>query len=322
MSDEYEQDDCYTQVAVIPEEFHHQRLDQVAAQLFPDFSRAKLQSWIKTGELTVDGEVFKAKDKARAGALMALSAEPEPEISWAGEVIPLDIVYEDEHVIVVNKPAGLVVHPGSGNPAGTLVNALLAHAPELELLPRGGIVHRLDKDTSGIMFVARSPLAHKSLVSQLSERTVKREYSAVCIGHLTGGGKINQPIGRHPTARTKMAVVQGGKPAVTHYRIVKRFANHTHIAVNLETGRTHQIRVHMAWKKYPLLGDPQYGGRLRLPKGATPELKAAIADFPRQALHAKTLGFQHPETEEWVQFDTELPEDLLNLLKVLEEEDA
>ena len=224
-------------------------------------------------------------------------------------------------MIVVNKPAGLVVHPGAGNTHGTLVNALLNYAPELELLPRGGIVHRLDKETSGVMFVARSTLAHRSLVAQLSDRTVKREYAAVCIGALSGGATINAPIARHPSARTKMAVVDNGKPAITHYRLVKRFGHHSHVAVNLETGRTHQIRVHMAWKKHPLVGDPVYGGRPRIPPGASQRLIAALRAFPRQALHACNLAFEHPHSGERIEFTTELPEDLQTLLHLLAEED-
>jgi len=222
---------------------------------------------------------------------------------------------------VVNKPAGVVVHPAAGHADGTLVNALLAHAPELDALPRGGIVHRLDKETSGIMFVARSSLAHKSLVAQLSERTVSRTYCAVCTGALTGGGKIDAPIDRHPTARTKMAVVADGKPAVTHYRIAHRFKHYTQLQVNLETGRTHQIRVHMAHRKWPLIGDPVYGGRQRVPAGASELLMSTLRGFPRQALHAQALEFEHPASGDWMEFETDLPNDLVKLLEVLESED-
>jgi len=222
---------------------------------------------------------------------------------------------------VVNKPAGVVVHPAAGHADGTLVNALLAHAPELGALPRGGIVHRLDKETSGIMFVARSSLAHKSLVAQLSERTVSRTYCAVCTGALTGGGKIDAPIDRHPTARTKMAVVADGKPAVTHFRIAHRFKHYTQLQVNLETGRTHQIRVHMAHRKWPLIGDPVYGGRQRVPAGASDLLISTLRSFPRQALHAQALEFEHPASGDWMEFETELPDDLVNLLEILDSED-
>ncbi len=305
----------------VPESLHGARLDQAAAQLFPDFSRSKLSSWVKSGALLVDGRQVRPRDKVTVGAVLALTPQFEAEVSWTGEDRPLDIVFEDEHVIVLNKPAGLVVHPAAGNPDGTLVNALLGYAPELEQLPRGGIVHRLDKDTSGIMFVARSPLAHKSLVSQLAERTVSREYAAICRGVLTGGGKVDAPIDRHPQARTKMAVVPNGKPAITHYRIATRYGHHTALQVNLETGRTHQIRVHMAYRKHPLIGDPVYGGRPQIPGGASPALTEALRGFPRQALHARTLSFEHPATAEPVSFSTPMPDDMLGLMAVLAEED-
>ena len=236
-------------------------------------------------------------------------------------MLPLDLLYEDDHVIVLNKPAGLVVHPAAGHHSGTLVNRLLAHAPEMASLPRGGIVHRLDKDTSGVMLAAKSTLAHKSLVAQLAERTVSRHYSAVCRGTFSGGGTIDGPIGRHPTSRIKMAVVPDGKPAVTHYRIAERFGAHTHLDVSLESGRTHQIRVHLAWRKHPLIGDPVYGGRAMRPAGASDRLLSALQEFPRQALHARELAFLHPESGESMQFSTPIPEDLAELLGCLAEED-
>ena len=307
--------------AEIPAEMHGIRVDQAAVQLFPMYSRSKLQEWILEGSLTVDGASRRAKDKVSVGQTLAVRAQVIPEVSWTGEERPLDILFEDEHVLVVNKPAGLVVHPAAGHPAGTLVNALLGYAPELEALPRGGIVHRLDKDTSGVMCVARSSLAHRSLVTQLSERTVKREYVAVCQGVLSGGKTIDEPIGRHPSARTKMAVTPSGKPAITHFQVKERFGHHTAITVNLETGRTHQIRVHLAWYKHPLLGDPVYGGRLRVPKGASDELLSAIRGFARQALHAQSLRFMHPARDEEVTFTTPLPEDLSQLFSVLRSED-
>lgn len=315
-------DDSVRQKARVPTALHGSRFDQAAASLFPSFSRSKLQGWIGEGLLTLDGASARPRDKVCVDQELRLEATLEPEVSWAGEDIPLDIVYEDEHVIVLNKPAGLVVHPAAGHATGTLVNALLAHAPELERLPRGGIVHRLDKDTSGIMFAARSPLAHQSLVAQLAARSVKREYSAVCIGALSGGGTIDEPIGRHPTARTKMAVVPGGKPAITHYRIQERFGHHSHITVNLETGRTHQIRVHMAYRKHPLVGDPAYGGRPRIPRHASDRLIDTLRAFPRQALHARTLAFDHPKTSDRLEFATALPEDLEALLAVLRADDG
>jgi 23S rRNA pseudouridine1911/1915/1917 synthase len=307
--------------ARIPIQSHGMRLDQVVAELFPDYSRNRLATWIKEGRLTVDGKTMKPRDKALASAHVVLEVADEPVIDWQPQTIPLDVIFEDEHILVVNKPAGMVVHPAAGHADGTLVNALLGYAPELETLPRGGIVHRLDKETSGIMFVARSALAHKSLVAQLSERTVSRTYCAVCTGALTGGGKVDAPIDRHPTARTKMAVVADGKPAVTHYRIAHRFKHYTQLQVNLETGRTHQIRVHMAHRKWPLIGDPVYAGRQRIPAGASEALITALRNFPRQALHAQALEFEHPATGDWMEFETELPDDLVELLEVLDSED-
>ena len=319
MATDAPKDDCLE--ARVPIQCHGMRLDQVAAELFPDYSRNRLATWIKEGRLTVDGLAVKPRDKATASAQVTLMVTDEPVIDWQPQSLPLDVIFEDEHILVVNKPAGVVVHPAAGHPDGTLVNALLSHAPELDALPRGGIVHRLDKETSGIMFVARSSLAHKSLVAQLSERTVSRTYCAVCTGALTGGGKIDAPIDRHPTARTKMAVVADGKPAVTHYRIAHRFKHYTQLQVNLETGRTHQIRVHMAHRKWPLVGDPVYGGRQRVPAGASDLLMSTLRGFPRQALHAQALEFEHPASGDWMEFETNLPDDLVNLLEVLESED-
>ena len=310
------------QQATVPQALDNDRLDQVAAKLFPDYSRSRLQGWIKKGDLLVDGQQLRPRDKVREGVELSIDTEPEQAVGWEPQDIDLDIIYEDEHILVLNKPAGLVVHPAAGHADGTLVNALLAHAPEMAQLPRGGIVHRLDMETSGIMVAAKSLLAHQDLVAQLQERTVKREYVAVCIGVMTGGGTVDEPIGRHPKQRKKMAVlVVGGKPAITHYRVIKRYGHHTQIAVNLETGRTHQIRVHMAHKHYPLVGDPTYGGRPRIPKGASDELIAALRGFPRQALHARALGLFHPETGEEVHFECPLPEDIKGLLSVLETED-
>jgi len=307
--------------ARVPIQCHGMRLDQVAAELFPEYSRNRLATWIKEGRLTVDGRTVKPRDKATASAQLTLLVADEPVIDWQPQSLPLTVIFEDEHILVVNKPAGVVVHPAAGHADGTLVNALLAHAPELGALPRGGIVHRLDKETSGIMFVARSSLAHKSLVAQLSERTVSRTYCAVCTGALTGGGKIDAPIDRDPTARTKMAVVADGKPAVTHFRIAHRFKHYTQLQVNLETGRTHQIRVHMAHRKWPLIGDPVYGGRQRVPAGASDLLISTLRSFPRQALHAQALEFEHPASGDWMEFETELPDDLVNLLEILDSED-
>ncbi|MFV8817844.1 23S rRNA pseudouridine(1911/1915/1917) synthase RluD [Haliea sp. E17] len=309
------------QQAVVPAEMAGERLDQAAAQLFPAYSRSRLQEWIKAGELQVDGVSMRPRDKVREGAVLVIDTVLEAAVGWAAQPIALDIVYEDEHILVLNKPAGLVVHPAAGHADGTLVNALLAHAPEMELLPRGGIVHRLDRETSGIMVAAKSLLAHGDLVAQLQERTVKREYRAVCVGALTGGGSVKEPIGRHPKQRKKMAVVHGGKPAVTHYRIHQRFGHHTSLTVNLETGRTHQIRVHMAHRHNPLIGDPVYGGRPRIPPGASDLLIDTLRHFPRQALHARALGLFHPESGEELYFECPLPEDIASLLEILAAED-
>ncbi len=308
--------------AEIPAELHGERLDQAAARLFPEYSRSRLQTWIKSGELCVGGQQRRTRDKVVEGDRLVIAAELVKEVAWQAQAIDLDIVYEDNSIVVVNKPAGLVVHPAAGHADGTLVNALLAHAPELAQLPRAGIVHRLDMDTSGIMVVARSLTAHHHLVAQLQARTVKREYCAVCIGTMTGGGTVDAPMGRHPKQRKKMAVLSaGGKPAVTHYRVSRRFGHHTCVIVNLETGRTHQIRVHMAHRRYPLVGDPLYGGRPRIPKGASGELIDALRGFSRQALHAQALGLIHPESGEEMRFDCPLPADIVALLDVLERED-
>jgi 23S rRNA pseudouridine1911/1915/1917 synthase len=308
--------------AEVTPELEGERLDHAAAQLFPDYSRSRLQTWIKAGQLTAGGEQLRPRDKVSAGMQLALSAELEAEVAWQPQDIELDIVYEDEHILVLNKPAGLVVHPAAGHADGTLVNALLNIAPELENLPRGGIVHRLDMDTSGIMVVARSLAAHHHLVDQLQSRTVKREYRAVCVGTMTGGGTVDAAMGRHPKHRKKMAVLAvGGKPAITHYRVAQRFAHYTCVAVHLETGRTHQIRVHMAHRKFPLVGDPAYGGRPRIPRGASDDLIDAIRGFPRQALHAKELGLIHPASGEQMHFECPLPEDMVTLLEVLKRED-
>jgi len=297
------------------------RFDQVAARLFPEYSRARLQGWIRSGELLLDGSAARPREPVLTGAVLALDATTGEEVSWEAQEIPLRILFEDAHILVIDKPAGLVVHPGAGNPRSTLVNALLNHRPSLEELPRGGIVHRLDKDTSGLLVVACSLMAHHSLVAQLQCKSVQREYFAIAQGCLSGGGTVDAPIGRHPRQRTRMAVREnGGKPAVTHYRIERRFAHYTALRVFLETGRTHQIRVHLAHRGYPLLGDPVYGGRLRLPAGASATLAEALRGFRRQALHARRLALRHPESGEEKTFESPLPEDLEQLLQVLASE--
>lgn len=303
--------------ARIPDEQAGRRLDQVLAELFPDYSRSRLSQWIKAGRVRLDERLPRPRDPVQGGEQVCIEAELEPEGRVEAEAIPLDIVYEDADILVLHKPAGLVVHPAAGNPAGTLQNALLHHDPDLAALPRAGIVHRLDKDTSGLMVVARSLAAHKSLVDQLQARTMGREYQAVVQRVLTAGGTIDAPIGRHGVDRKRMAVTPGGKPAVTHYRVLERFRGHTHVQVRLETGRTHQIRVHMAHIHCPLVGDPVYGGRPRIPKGTGEALRQALRVFPRQALHAVRLTLRHPASGAELSWESPLPDDMLALLAVL-----
>ncbi|MEZ5528852.1 MAG: 23S rRNA pseudouridine(1911/1915/1917) synthase RluD [Porticoccaceae bacterium] len=305
--------------AIVPQTLAGARLDQVATELFDRFSRSRLQQWIKDGELLVDGKSCRPRDKLFGGERLTVRTELQAEGEWSAEAISLDIVYEDDDILVLNKPVGLVVHPAAGNQQGTLLNGLLHHLPANELIPRAGIVHRLDKDTSGLMVVAKTLAAHQSLIKQLQARTVSREYLAIVQGAMTGGGTVDKPMGRHPQARTKMAVVDfGGKEAITHYRVLERFPAHTYIRVKLETGRTHQIRVHMASIGYPLVGDATYGGRLKFPKGASLELHDALRGFRRQALHATRLALIHPITGEPMEWQVPPPEDFRELLSVLQ----
>ncbi len=294
-----------------------QRVDQVLSLGFPEFSRSRLQQWIKQGRVKLQGEACRAKDRVKGGESLSLQPVVEPRGEDRPETMDLDLVYEDESLIVINKPAGLVVHPAAGNLSGTLLNGLLAHAPELQAIPRAGIVHRLDKDTSGLLVVARTLEAHNALVRQLQARTVKREYRAIAQGVLISGGTIEAPIGRHPVNRLRMAVVPQGKQAITHYRVVQRFRAHTDLQVRLETGRTHQIRVHMSHIHHPLLGDPLYGGRLKIPEGAGTEMQEGLQNFRRQALHAARLGLLHPVSGEPLSWEAPLPEDMRVLLQVL-----
>jgi 23S rRNA pseudouridine1911/1915/1917 synthase len=301
----------------VPAELAGQRLDQALAKMFPEYSRSRLKSWILDGNVTVDEATWRPKDAVGGGEQVIVTPQAEVAVTSQPEAIALDIVYEDEDLLVVNKPAGLVVHPGAGNTRGTLMNGLLHHAPVLETLPRAGIVHRLDKDTSGLLLVAMNLEAHTALVRALAEREISRHYLAVCCGVLTGGGTIDAPISRHPVDRLRMSVQEDGKPAVSHYRVLERFRAHTYVDVQLETGRTHQIRVHFAWRRHPLVGDPLYGGRLRLPAGATPPLIDALRRFSRQALHATRLAFDHPRSGETVTLECPPPGDFLALLDVL-----
>ena len=303
--------------AEIPPELAGLRLDQALAELFPEFSRAKLQSWIKDGHARLDGAARAPKHKVFGGEQVELRAEIEARSDCGPEDIPLDILHEDESLLIVNKPAGLVAHPAAGHPGGTLQNALLHHAPQLAGLPRAGIVHRIDKDTSGLLMVAKTLQAHKSLVDQLQARSIAREYLALAQGYLTAGGTVDEPIGRHPSDRKRFAVRPDGKPSVTHYRISERLPGHTLLRVKLETGRTHQIRVHMLHIRHPLLGDPVYGGRLRLLPGGDQALGAILRGFRRQALHAEMLGLEHPDSGEWREWRVDLPEDLQTLLAAL-----
>ncbi|MDH5180362.1 MAG: 23S rRNA pseudouridine(1911/1915/1917) synthase RluD [Gammaproteobacteria bacterium] len=307
-----------TLVAVVPVEMAGQRLDQVLAALFSQYSRARLQGWIKAGHVQVDGRQIRPKDKVKGGETVSLMTVQEADTRFVAQDLPLDVRFEDEQILIINKPAGLVVHPGSGNPEGTMLNALLHHAPELANVPRAGIVHRLDKDTSGLLVVARTLTAQKSLVEQLQARSFLREYNAVVQGVMTAGGSVDVPIGRHPVHRTRMAVVRhGGKEAITHYRIQEKFRAHTYVSVRLETGRTHQIRVHLAHIRYPIVGDPVYAGRLKIPKGCSEGLRDVLQHFRRQALHAARLGLQHPVSGEMLEWQQPVPPDMQNLLAEL-----
>ncbi|WP_301153339.1 23S rRNA pseudouridine(1911/1915/1917) synthase RluD [Metapseudomonas otitidis] len=306
--------------AEVPSDLGGQRLDQVAAQLFDEHSRSRLSAWIKEGRLTVDGQVLRPRDTVYGGSVLALDAELESQGEWVAQDIELNIVYEDDHLLVLDKPAGLVVHPAAGHMDGTLLNALLHHAPDLANVPRAGIVHRLDKDTTGLMVVAKTLEAHTKLVTQLQARTVSRIYEAIVVGVITAGGKVDAPIGRSSQQRQRMGVVAGGKQAVSHYRVLERFRSHTHTRVKLETGRTHQIRVHMAYINHPLVGDPVYGGRFRIPPAASPTLVQTLKEFPRQALHARFLELDHPETGDRMKWESPLPDDFVWLLTLLRQD--
>ncbi|WP_233841028.1 23S rRNA pseudouridine(1911/1915/1917) synthase RluD [Dyella sp. 2HG41-7] len=308
--------------AIVPLSAAGRRFDQALAEMFPDYSRSRLTTWIKAGAVTLDNAPAAPRQLLKGGERVLLEAELEVEVASAPEAIALDIRHEDEHLLVLNKPAGLVVHPGAGNPAGTVLNALLHHDPKLAELPRGGIVHRLDKDTSGLMVVAKTLAAHTALVDMLSRHDVERQYEAVVLGALIAGGTVDAPIGRHHTDRLKQAVrdEEDGKHAVTHYRLRERFRAHSLIQCNLETGRTHQIRVHLAHIGHPLVGDPLYGGSLKLPKRATPELVAALRGFRRQALHAERLSFVHPVSGETLSFESPRPDDMNALIVAIRDD--
>lgn len=307
---------------IVPIELGHKRFDQIAAQLFPEYSRSRIQQWIKEGQLTVNGKQQKPKDKLIGGETLQLDAVLEANEHWEAEPIELNVVYEDDQIIVINKPAGLVVHPGAGTPSGTLLNGLLYRYPELASIPRAGIVHRIDKDTTGLMVVARTLQAQTALAAQLQDRSMGREYWAMCMGVMTGGGTVDEPIDRHPKHRTKMAVAPEGmgRESVTHYRVEQRYRNHTLVRCKLETGRTHQIRVHMSHIGYPLVGDPLYAGRSRLPKGVSAEVMSVLKTFKRQALHAGYLELIHPTTQEEMSWEADIPDDFEALIEVMAEE--
>ena len=308
-----------TQVRTIPPELAGQRLDQALARMFPEYSRSRLKAWLLDGALIVDGGSPRPREAVVGGETVTLRIEAEVAVAAEPEPIPLGVVFEDDTLLVINKPAGLVVHPGAGNASGTMMNALLHHAPQLETVPRAGIIHRLDKETSGLLIVAKTLPAHTALVRMLADREIARFYLAVCNGMLTGGGTINEPIGRHAVDRKRMCVRDDGRSAITHYTVIERFPAHTYIKVKLETGRTHQIRVHFAYRRHALTGDQVYGGRLALPKGASARLVDTLRGFRRQALHAAKIEFEHPVTQQPISFEAPPPEDMLDLLDALRE---
>ncbi len=306
---------------IIPTRMTGERLDASLAEMLPDFSRSKITAWIKSGDALMNGKNFKPKDKVNGNEIVDLTLNQKQSNNWAAEEIPLNIVYEDEDIIVINKQFGLVTHPGAGNWSGTLANALLYYDPALSSLDRAGIVHRLDKNTSGLMVIARNEKSQKYLVEQLQNHSVNREYSAIVYGHMIAGGTVDQPIGRDPKDRIKQAVSMSGKDAITHYRAIDRFKSHTHVKAILETGRTHQIRVHLSHVGHSLIGDPMYGGRIRFPKKASVELKDVLLNFKRQALHSKKLTLTHPISGELMTWKVPLPDDMLGLLEVLKKFD-
>ena len=303
---------------IIPERMAGERLDSALAKMLPELSRSKITNWIKSGQALISAKTFKPKDKANGNEIVDLTINKNSNNTWQAEDISINVVFEDEDIIVINKQAGVVTHPGPGTWGGTFANALLNYDPELKSLDRVGIVHRLDKNTSGLMVVARNYKAQKYLVEQLQNHSVNREYSAVVYGHMVSGGSVNQALGRDPKDRLKQAVVRNGREAITHYRVIDRFTSHTHVKAILETGRTHQIRVHLSHIGHALIGDSVYGGKLRYPKKASEDLKSVLFNFKRQALHSRKLSLHHPETGELMSWKASLPDDMLNLLSVLD----
>lgn len=305
---------------IIPHEMAGLRLDQALAELCPEYSRSRLKNWVNSGNILIDNKTLRPRDKVNGGEAIVINPVADTSLNVKAEPIELNIVYQDESMLVVNKPAGLVVHPAAGNWDGTLQNALLHHDPDLEGLPRAGLVHRIDKETSGLLMVARTLTAHKILVDQLQARAFEREYLTVVRGYMTAGGTVDAPLARHPTDRKKYAVRMGGKEAVTHYRVKQRFAKHTLLKVNLETGRTHQIRVHMSHINHSIVGDQVYGGRFKALANASELLSETLRAFKRQALHAARLGVVHPITGEEISWECEMPADMANLVEVLAQE--
>ncbi|OGT45333.1 MAG: RNA pseudouridine synthase [Gammaproteobacteria bacterium RIFCSPHIGHO2_12_FULL_41_20] len=306
----------------IPVDMLGLRLDQALVKLLPDYSRTQIQEWIKDSAVTVNGQIIKTRIRMKGGEKIDIQSISKPPLSWEAQAIPLNIIYEDDELLVINKPSGLVVHPAAGHQDQTLLNALLYHNPRSKDLPRAGIVHRLDKDTSGLLVVAKTKLTLISLYKQLKKRTISREYQSIVVGNLISGGTIDEPIARHPVHRKRMAVITNGRPAITHYRVIEKYRHHTRLKVQLETGRTHQIRVHMAYIRHPVVGDATYGGRLFIPQGATPALRQALQQFRRQALHAYALGCTHPVTQEFMRWEVDLPADMQELIKHLKQDSA
>ena len=303
---------------VIPEKFKGKRLDLALSKLFPEHSRSRIQSWIKAGEVEVNNSKYKQRNVVNSGDIIKINTTLKSIDKHQAEHINLDVIHEDNAIIVLNKPAGLVVHPGAGNQKHTLVNALLHFDEKLDVLPRAGIIHRLDKDTTGIMIIARTIESYTYLVNELQKRNIKRNYKAIICGQLVAGGVIENKIGRHPVHRTKMAVTDKGKLATTHYRIIKKFQHYTYLDIQLGTGRTHQIRVHMNNEKHPIIGDPLYGKNTFIKKGIDASLREFIKNFKRQALHAYNLEFTHPISKKIISLKAELPDDMNNLIKILE----
>ena len=307
---------------IIPSRMQGGRLDSSLSEMLPDYSRSKITAWIKSGDALINEKTFKPKDRANGTEIVCLTLNTKSNNDWVAEKIPLNVVFEDDDIIIINKQYGLVTHPGAGNWSGTLANALLYYDPSLSKLDRAGIVHRLDKNTSGLMVIARNEKSQKNLVEQLQSHSVSREYSAIVYAHMIAGGTIDEAIGRDPRDRIKQTVLINGKDATTHYRIIDRFKSHTHVKAILETGRTHQIRVHLSHIGHSLIGDPMYGGRVRFPRKASEELKQKLLNFNRQALHSKKLTLTHPNTGEIMSWKAPLPDDMLSLLKVLTQFDS